>query len=163
MKNNSVVALLLTTLTWGCKETSPARKKHELEIFKPGKFFYLDQVKNKQVMEIKNADEDKLYASYLVGFYDSSWAPDPQQPQKTTDGQTYYQYNMPDKWRAVVGGDSLTPVFYQPVQQADNKINAGVIVFQLPEGIRPDTLVYRDAAEGWENMTISLKQHKLIQ
>ncbi|QEC44788.1 hypothetical protein [Pseudobacter ginsenosidimutans] len=163
MKNNCVGALLLLILAAACKETTPARKKHELEIFWPGSFFYLDQVKNKQVMQIKDAEEDKLYASYLVGFHDSAWAPDPQQPKKAEERQVYYQFNMSNNWRAIVNGDSLLPVFYQPVPNADNKVNAGVIVFQLPEGTRPDTLVYRNAGDGWENMIISLKQHKLIQ
>ena len=163
MKNNCVGALLLLILAAACKEKTPARKKHELEIFRPGSFFYLDQVKNKQVLQIKDAEEDKLYASYLVGFHDSTWAPDPQQPKKAEERQVYYQFNMSNNWRAIVNGDSLLPVFYQPVPNADNKVNAGVIVFQLPEGTRPDTLVYRNAADGWENMIISLKQHKLIQ
>lgn len=162
MKSNCLGVLLLI-LAASCKEANPARKKHELEIFRPGSFFYLDQVKNKQVMQIKDAEEDKLYASYLVGFYDSTWAPDPQQPKKTEERQVYYQFNMSNHWRAIVNGDSLLPVFYQPVPNADNKVNAGVIVFQLPEGIRPDTLVYKSAADGWENMIVSLKQHKLIQ
>lgn len=155
--------MALAILAAACKDQNPPRKKHELEIFKPGRFFYLDQVKNKQVMQISDAAEDKGYASYLVGFLDSNWVPDPQQPKKEDERQTYYRFNMQDRWRAVLNGDSLIPVFYQPVPQTDKRLNAGVLVFQLPEGIRPDTLVYRDAADGWDNMTISLKQHKLIQ
>jgi hypothetical protein len=164
MKNSSgIVWILLFAFGVACKDKEPARKKHELEIFKPGSFFYLDQVQNKQVMQIRDAADDKRYASYLIGFLDSNYVPDPQQPKKEEERMNYYRFHMQDKWRAVLNGDSLIPVFYQPATQMDKRLNTGVIVFEIPEGMRPDTLLFRDAEDGWNNMMISLKQHKLIQ
>lgn len=163
MKNNSIAVSLLFAVGIACKDKQPVRKKHELEIFKPGSFFYLDQVQNNQVMQLNDPAEDKRYASYLIGFLDSNWMPDPQQPKKEEDRMNYYRFHMQDKWRAILNGDSLMPVFYQPATQMDKKLNSGVIVFEIPDGVRPDTLVFRDAEDGWDNMMISLKQHKLIQ
>lgn len=163
MKNRSIVLVLLFSQAVACKDQHPIRNKHELEIFKPGSLFYLDQVKNKQVMQISDPAEDKRYASYLVGFLDSNWMPDPQQPRKEEDRLNYYRFHMAEKWRAIVNGDSLIPIFYQPVPQIDKKLNSGVIVFEVPDGQRPDTLVYSGTEDGWDNMTISLKQNKLIQ
>ena len=155
------VAAILLLMT-GCKQKE-IRKLHEVEAFRPGNFFYLDQVKNRQVMQIKDATEDSLYASYLVGFLDSTYVSTPEKPEHEERIRTYYRFQMGNNWRAIVDGDSLLPVFYQPAPQADNRINAGVIVFQLENGIRPDTLVYKDAAGVWNNLMISLKHKKLIQ
>ncbi|NML21273.1 hypothetical protein HHL16_10340 [Pseudoflavitalea sp. G-6-1-2] len=158
-----VVAIAIAVMMLHACKSEPERKKHTIEVFSPGSFFYLDPVKNKQVMQITSDEEDKQFASYLVGFFDSTYTKNVQQPKIDEDRSVYYQFHMGENWRAVINGDSVEPVFYHPVQNADTRLGSGVLVFPVTEGKVPDTLVYRSAADGWSNMIISLKQKRLIQ
>ena len=120
--------------------------KHYLEIRERGVgMITLDKVPNKMVMQ-DNGDNNGSFFSYKVGFLDSTLITD---KKKLMDIGKYFQYDMYKDWVVLVNGDSIRPVFFQPEIKKIAQLNEGVIVFEIPSRIEPDTLLYMDSYGAW--------------
>jgi len=141
--------------------TAGAEKKiqtlHLAVVTQPGAMLYVDKVDNKRVMKEEKSIDNKHFVSYKVGFYDSTLVTD---KKKQEEVGLYYQYKMSYDWKAIVNGDSLSPVFFQPVTTLNNQVKEGILVFELPADKQPDTLVYNDASGTWNTRIIELKATK---
>lgn len=153
----TMMAGLLACLLASCGQQQPAgksmpvREKHLAEKNGPGVRLVVDKVDNKLLMA---AGERDRFVSYRIGFYDSV---KPADKKELRERGVYYQYKMQRDWKAIVQGDSIAPVFYQPVAGLNDQVNEGVLVFELAEGQQPDTLVYEDATGLWQKQIIVLK------
>lgn len=157
----SLFVLISAIVLIGCnttgKKTKPAeRKKHWIEIGLQGEgMMYLDGVPNGMVMQETKADSSTHFCSFLVGFQDSSMTIDEKKEEKK---EQYYQYEMYKNWKAIVNGDSISPVFYQPKIRLQKQTDEGILVFELPQGKEADTLVYKDTYGPWGTQQIILNQ-----
>jgi hypothetical protein len=161
-KYTAFLLLLCGILIAGCntpkaEKKSVQRKKHWIEIGLKGEgMMYLDGVPNAAVMqENKNDSSGTEFCSFLVGFQDSSMAVD---AKKQEEKQKYFQYEMYKNWTAIVNGDSIAPVFFQPKAKLQQQMDEGILVFEYPVGKKPDTLVYKDSFGPWGLQQIILNQ-----
>jgi hypothetical protein len=128
------------------KNMTSSESNHYLEIRERGVgMISLDKVPNTMVMK-KSEYGNSAFFSYQVSFLDSSLITD---PKKQLDINKYYLYDMYKDWVALVNGDSVRPVFFQPGIKKTSQVNDGVIVFEMPRGIEPDTLLYLDSYGAW--------------
>jgi len=126
--------------------TASNESNHYLEIRERGiGMISLDKVPNTLVMR-KDKDNNPNFFSYLVNFHDSSVTTD---KKKLLDTGKYYQHDMYKDWVVLVNGDSVRPVFYQPSIKKTIQADGGVIVFEIPSGSEPDTLIYMDSYGTW--------------
>lgn len=126
--------------------------RHLAEIHKNGSVLYIDKVDSRYVLKPDNKD---AFTSYKIGFEDSVQGNSTHEQQKNV----YFDYRMSNDWKAVVDGDSVAPVFFQPVQGLSSKVKEGIIVFELPAGKQPDALVYDDSFGAWQKQVIALNQN----
>ncbi|HET6995789.1 MAG TPA: hypothetical protein VFI06_12445 [Chitinophagaceae bacterium] len=128
------------------KPASVPEPKHYLEIRERGiGMITLDKVPNKMVMQ-QGTNNNGPFFSYKVAFLDSSLQTD---RKKQIDIGKYFQYDMYKDWVMLVKGDSVRPVFFQPEIKRITQLDEGVIVFEVPSGIEPDTLLYLDSYGTW--------------
>ena len=123
-------------------------QKHAVEIQKKGiGWIYLDRVSNEVVM-LKNGGDSNSnhFVSIKVGFKDDNLIAD---RSVAKERGLYYQYGMEKDWVALVQSDSITPVFYQPLEQRMQQLHEGILVFEISQGRFPDTLCYKDALGIW--------------
>jgi hypothetical protein len=117
---------------------------HDAQMSKPdGSLISIDAVPNSSVM--RNADTDTgstRFYTFRVGIADSLIADKKQEMVK----QRYYDFEMEQDWIAVVNGDSMHPVFFHPQPQKTQVLKEFIMVFELPAGWKPDTLIYKDRA-----------------
>ena len=149
-----------STLLFSChtnKTPAQPREKHWIEIGLAGEgMMYLDAVNNQEVMQEKvGGDTATQFYSFLVGFQDSVLTTD---DKKELAKGKYYQYEMYKNWVALVNGDSIAPVFYQPKTKRYKQTEEGILVFEFPRNIKPDTLVYKDSYGPWGVQRIALNQ-----
>jgi len=147
--------VLAATACHSRQDESTPRQKHLAAFAQRGSSLYVDKVDNRMVMS-KESDTatGRKFISYKVAFYDSTLVSDDKKKEALG---LYYQYKMPDDWKALVGKDSIAPVFYQPVTTLNSQANEGILVFELPDNIQPDALVYHDASGLWNTQIIVLK------
>lgn len=149
---------LISWMLFSCNQSASSKatkKTHLVEISRPGALLYVDKVANNRVMA--DAGEHGQFVSYRIGFYDSIAHRDKKVQREAT---VYYQYKMSSDWKAVIAGDSIAPVFYQPMAGLNSQVNEGVLVFELPGQQEPDALVYHDATGLWQTQIIVLKEIK---
>lgn len=134
-----------------------AVEEHYLEIRERGKGrIYLDKVANRQVMVAKQEDTGKShFVSYRVSFEDSVLITD---IKKQQERGRYYQYEMEKDWIMLVNGDSIRAVFAQPFPKHSLPLTESIVVFELSEGLQPDTLFYRDSYGYWGQHFILLNK-----
>ncbi|OQP63234.1 hypothetical protein A3860_25430 [Niastella vici] len=138
-----------------CESTAAKVKpviKHMAEIHRKGSDLYLDEADSRQVMK---AGSNNNFIAYKIGFTDSL-TDDKKFEQKRIE---YYDYRMVNDWKAVVNGDSISPVFFQPVTGLNKMNREGILVFELPTGSQPDALVYDDSFGNWQKQIIALNPH----
>jgi hypothetical protein len=133
-----------------------ALKKHLASINQPGALLYVDKVDNNRVLS-QDVVQGGQFVSYLVGFCDSALNRDAKVQQEKG---VYYQFHVMNDWKAVVGGDSIAPVFYHPVVKLNSQEREGVLVFELSGDAEPEALVYRDATGLWGTQIIVLNATK---
>ena len=123
-----------------------AEPKHLISLNKPKEVLYLDRLDNRVVMAREDTSGSTRFCTFLVGMRDSL---------KITDGdrkrerEKYIQYGMQQDWTAIVGGDSVKPVFMQEKPNLGGDLRESALVFEIPRGSRADTLVYRDTYGDW--------------
>jgi hypothetical protein len=139
------------------KINDSVKEKHfvEISLQNVGRM-YIDEVPNDLVMKTgsKKNNTSEFY-SLLVGFQDSTLNASKPPDEKQTK---YFQYDMPKDWFAIVDGDSLSPVFSVPRTKLHKETDEAIIVFEVPKGRRPDTLVYKDSFGPWSVQQIVLDQ-----
>jgi hypothetical protein len=114
---------------------------------------YLDKVPAKAVMQdMGSGDANTVFLSYKVGFLDSSH--NGIHGKADLEKGKYYQYNMYRDWVALVDGDSVQPVFYQPMVKRQQLREEGILVFEIPKDKQIDTLVYTDSFGPWGRQVI---------
>jgi len=162
MKIKTVSALsFLVIVLFSCqsaekKSTVQPESKHYVEIRQRGLgMISLDKVPNEMVIQKSTDSSNNNFFSYAVSFQDSSLITD---PKRQLEMGKYYQYDMHKDWVALVNGDSVRPVFYQPKVKKTIQVNEGIIVFEIPSGIEPDTLFFSDSYGAWGKHQIFLNK-----
>jgi len=103
---------------------------------------YADRIPNKVVLREDGGDRGAtVFYCLRVGLYDSADVAD-----KNIEAarEKYYQLDMYKDWVLLNGGDSIAPVFYQPVPHKMDKLTEQVLVFEVPRDFQASTLVYKD-------------------
>jgi len=153
-RRNSYVILSLTLVLimpgMGCQSGSVGvkqpKQKHWVEVKNPALgLLYVDRADSKQVMQVIDSANTQFIA-YKVGWRDELVSTDNKYKQEKGK---YLQYDMPGDWALKVQNDSFPPVFYQPVVKTVLQEDEAVLVFEIPVGTVPDTLVYHDSFGGW--------------
>ena len=162
MKNKFVPGVLvLVIVLFACKSaekknTVQAESNHYVEIRQLGiGMISLDKVPNEMVLQKSAGSDYNKFFSYAVSFRDSSLITD---QKKQLEMGKYYQYDMHKDWIALVNGDSVRPVFFQPGVKKTVQVNEGIIVFEIPSGIEPDTLFFSDSYGAWGQHQIFLNK-----
>ncbi len=135
------------TTTRHAQQDNPSH--HLIEIRQPGiGMIGIDKVPNNAVIQTTSTDSDSgtSFFSYAVSFQDSVLILD---KDKQLDLGKYYQYEMHKDWIALVNGDSIRPVFYQPGVKRSLQTNEAIIVFEVAPGCEPDTLLFMDSYGAW--------------
>jgi hypothetical protein len=129
---------------------------HEIEVREKGiGMIYLDRVPNSKVMRENSNTKGTKFYSYLVGFQDSSLITD---NKKKLERERYFQYDMYRDWVMLMNGDSLRPVFFQPLPQKIQQAEEGILVFEIPYNKVSDTLIYTDSYGSWGQHQIYLNR-----
>jgi hypothetical protein len=159
IKTNIRFMILSILGIFGCAGSVPdgdTSSVHMAEIRSGESSLYVDPADNRLVMNIseERAGSSGFY-SYRVGFRDRSLPA----PEHEHERRKYFDYDMQRDWRLVAGGDSIAPVFFQPVPGLDKLTREGVLVFEIPTGIVPEALVYHDTFGDWGKQLIVLHSH----
>jgi DNA-dependent RNA polymerase auxiliary subunit epsilon len=123
--------------------------KHMAEVHKNGCSLYVDRVDSRQVMK---ADTGNAFVAYKIGFIDSLQGDKKYEQERNV----YYDFKMVNDWKAVVGRDSILPIHFQPVTGLNSMNKEGILVFEMPAGKYPNTLVYDDSFGDWQKQIIAL-------
>lgn len=128
------------------------KNTHLAEMHKNGSVIYIDKIDSRQVMKSENYN---AFSSYKIGFVDSV----PVNAKFEKERTVYFDYRMGNDWKAVIGNDSIAPVYFQPATGLNKMIKEVILVFELPAGKQPDALVYNDSFGDWQQQTIALNQN----
>lgn len=154
----SVPVYCLFTFLMACTQnkqfqlTEPSRHWAQVDQMGVGRI-YLDKVPNLSVMKASD-NGNTIFSSYLIGFEDSLIITD---RKKMLAKGKYYQYDMQKDWIAIVGKDSIKPVFFQPKVKTNPNVDEVIIIFELPPGRQPDTLIYNDSYGAWGIQKVIIK------
>lgn len=162
-KNNHIVlfpCLALILSGAGCQSASPGAKhpqqKHWAEVNNPALgLLYVDKAEPGQVMQVTDSANTRFVA-YKVGWRDEISSADNKYKQEKGK---YLQYDMPHDWALKMQNDSFAVVFSQPVVKTVLQEDEAILVFEIPAGANPDTLIYRDSFGGWGTQKIILNSH----
>jgi len=103
---------------------------------------YADRLPNRAVLKEEAVDSGRTaFYCLRIGLYDSTIATG---AAEQTARDKYYQLDMYKDWVLLCGGDSLAPVFYQPVPSREKQLTEQVMVYEIPKGANPVSLVYKD-------------------
>lgn len=161
MRKEISCGIMLLCMVWtvmclpACREAVTQAKpvvRHLAERHQNGATIYIDKVDSRRVMK---ADSSEAFTAYKIGFTDSL----PHDKKYERDRTVYYDFRMANDWKAVIDGDSIRPVFYQPVTGLNNMVYEGIVVFELPAGRQPDELIYDDSFSDWQRQIIALTPH----
>lgn len=156
------VGFYLMGVCWlqvGCHTPSLPEEKpehHLAMVVQRGEVLYVDRVDSRMVMTVHPGSGDpKDFHSFLIGWRDSLPGTDKKKIGQMTK---YFQYDMQRDWVALVKGDSVYPVFFQEKPELDGRVKEGILVFELPAGLQPDTLVYKDSFGSWGTQLLALNR-----
>jgi hypothetical protein len=136
----------LATAAWlSCTSRKPAQTepKHMAQTGWIGSAgAYADRIPNKVILKEDGGDSGAtVFYCLRIGLYDSTGSSG---DKLETAREKYYQLDMYRDWVLINKEDTITPVFYQPVPRKKDKLTEQVLVFEIPRGFRPSTLVYKD-------------------
>jgi hypothetical protein len=121
-----------------------------------GSLLYVDRVDNRAVIATDAGDSSgREFRSYRVGIKDSLTY----DAKETEAWGKYFNYSMQYDWVAMANGDSVHAAFFQPLP-VTGKANEGILVFEVPAGSNPDTLVYTPSYRLHEQEMIVLHSNK---
>lgn len=136
--------------------TSPdaktAPKRHQANVSMKGASLYIDRINCRPAAD-STSTSPKILVSFLVGVTDSSKSPE---RHGAITRELYMQYKMDKDWVAVVNGDSIRSVYAQHHPGPDTQKEEEVLVFEVPAGQQPDTLVYTDSFGSWGTQIVVL-------
>lgn len=112
---------------------------HKVDINWPdGSRLYIDKVDPRSVMQITESDSLTTFCCYKIGMTDSI----SYNKEQELEWNKYFNFGMQNDWLAMINGDSLAPVFLHPILTGQKQKEA-VLVFEIPAGKEPDTLVFK--------------------
>jgi len=132
-----------------------SEEKHLISVKKSREALYLDRLDNRVVLQRVDTMGSTRFCSFLVGIRDSLVVTD---AEKKREREKYLQYDMQQDWTALVGGDSLKPVFMQEKPNLGGELREDALVFEIPKGVEADTLVYRDSFGDWGTQVFVLNE-----
>ena len=142
--------------TNGTMHVAPDTKKHWVEVPDKGVgVLYIDPVPSEKLLRVKEGSNSK-FISYRVGVRDERAITDGRAIREKTK---YMQYRIQDDWKLMLQQDSVKPVFFQPSVKTEYHTDEGILVFEIPSGSVPDTLIYNDSYGTWGIQKIILKSH----
>jgi hypothetical protein len=150
----AVLFYLLLIACHNKKEQSPPSERHQALLTRPGAALYADRVDNRVVLQQDKASQGR-FCCFRIGWADSTVSAD---RTKDVDKERYFQYNVQKDWRALAGGDTLLPVFFQERPGLSDRLKEGVMVFETPTGRQPDTLIYRDSFGAWGTQLLVIRK-----
>ena len=136
---------------------SPKIMHHLIEFRQKGSLLYIDTVDNRYVLDMSktNTSNHAFFHSFLIGLVDSTTGKAKDEKAK----EKYFEYDLEKDFTALVTGDSIKPVFFQPKTLIGKMGKEGILVFETNEKAFPDTLVYRDSFGGWGTQIIIINQN----
>lgn len=149
MRYNAMIAGIFLACMGGlftCKTKKTSERlviKHLAEAGWQGSAgIYADRVPNRAILKEEGIDTAKTaFYCLRVGLYDSTNTTDAAQ---LAAKDKYYQLEMYKDWVLLCDQDSLAPVFYQPVPGREKQLTEQVLVYEIPKGAGPVSLVYKD-------------------
>ena len=103
---------------------------------------YADRIPNKAILKEDGGDSAAtVFYCLRIGLYDSTGSTD---TKLESAREKYYQLDMYRDWVLLDKGDTIAPVFYQPIPRKMDKLTEQVLVFEVPRGFRASMLVYKD-------------------
>jgi hypothetical protein len=144
----SLAAYCLTA----CQTQRPKAKPvalHLAEVHRNDHAVYVDQFDSRRLVQTAGAN---AFTCYKITFEDSE-LPD---EKSKRERNLYYEFRAGNDWKALSAGDSIKPVFFQPIKGLNEQVKEVVLVFELPEGRRADTLVYNDSYGDWQQQVMPL-------
>lgn len=125
------------------KKQAPMPVKHLAEAgWRGSAGIYADRVPNKAILKDEGPNTARSFFYCLrIGFYDSTATGDAKQQAAR---EKYFQLDMYKDWVLLCDKDSIAPVFYQPAPKKETSLTEQVLVYELPKGMTPKTLVYKD-------------------
>jgi hypothetical protein len=144
-----ITAMILTgfvvSLCISCHDTQPGVRviKHMAQTGWAGSAgAYADQVPNSAILKEDGGDTGTtVYYCLRVGLYDSTDVAD---KELETAREKYFQQDMYKDWVLDIGGDSVAPLFSQPIPRKQQKLTEQVLVYEIPKGVHPSQLIYKD-------------------
>lgn len=141
-----------------CKSHQPAEQviKHMTQTGWAGSAgAYADRVPNSAVLKEDGGDTGAtVFYCLRIGLYDSTDASD---RKLEAAKEKYYEQDMYKDWVLNVNGDSIAPVFSQPVPHKQEKLTEQVLVYEIPKGSHPAMLIYKDPYK-----LLGLRQNMLL-
>jgi hypothetical protein len=135
--------LLVVTGMSACHPSTAGTRKenrHMAEVkYGDGSRLYVDKASNQALIKTVGNDTAYTFCCYRVGMADST-----RYDKKQEEAwNKYFDYDMQYEWIALHQGDSLAAVFFQPALSRDKNAREGILVFEVPKGVSPDSLVYK--------------------
>lgn len=151
---SAFIAVIVMT---GCKQKKSGNgmtEQHWAEVKMPGVgMIYVDEVSCSSVLsEVDSSKGETRFHCYRVGLIDS--LPAKANDKKDLEKGKYYQYDMYKDWAALINGDSIRPVFYQPMIKKEINKEESILVFEIIKSKHADTLVYNDSYGLWGRRVI---------
>jgi len=126
-----------------------------LAIFKnAGETLCVDTLDNHLVFDKDNPGNATNLRCFLISWSDHLPEGD---EMGLLQRQNYFQNQMQQDWLALVGGDSVHPLFFRQKPLLNRHLRQGALVFSLPPGGSIDTLVYRGTDGFWKKQLINVK------
>jgi len=148
-KRKPVLAMLFIVLIQGTSCRQPNKpvaslpEKHMAQVKKQnGVMLYADRISNKAILRTDSVNTSTVFCSYKIGVLDSSLAT-LDKKQQLLWGK-YFDFEMQKNWTALVNNDSIPAVFFQGLPQKSSYMREAVVVFEVPKGSNPDTLIYNN-------------------
>lgn len=117
-----------------------ARHQAEIDYRGAGKLF-ADKIDNAGIIKQSSDTGNGLaFCTYKVGFQDSTL----KDKKIMQMWEKYFDYDMQYSWSALVNGDTIPVTFFQPAIRKSQQLFEAALVFEVPRGLEPDTLVYKD-------------------
>ena len=140
------------------KQNAVTSKPHWLSVNNPaGDRLYIDSVPASAAITTLGAgDANTSFRCFVVGFEKKKIAQDDKEKKAW---QYFLQYQMPQQWAALVDGDSLSTVYYEPRVKVQEQRDECLLVFEVPKSRPISAFVFRDSIYAWGTTNISTYQN----
>ena len=107
---------------------------------------YIDTLSNQSFLQsVQSAAQKSRLLSFRIGF---------QQPAlQMKDGdevwQRFFQYELYKNWKAIGANHTYAPVYFQPTVKIKRSVDEAILVFEVPDPVMLDTLIFQEPNETW--------------